>query len=112
MNWTRFWNRVTRSTDRQEANVEEELAFHAEMKTRELADQGIEAEAARDEAMRALGNLTLVREQVRETWSFTWLTDAGTGLSIRGAQPRCRALVYRRSGAGARARYRCECHLL
>ena len=40
MNWARFWNRLTRNADRQHAEVEEELAFHAEMKARELAGQG------------------------------------------------------------------------
>src|SRR5688572_23047917 len=46
------------------------------MKARELAASGITEESAREEAIRSLGNLTLVREQVRGTWSFTWLTDA------------------------------------
>jgi predicted permease len=76
MNWTRLWNRLTGNARRQEAETDEEVAFHVDMKTRELVAQGISEEAARNEALRSLGNLTLVREDVREAWSFSWLTDA------------------------------------
>ncbi len=76
MNWTRFWNRLTGRPAREEASFDEEVAFHAEMKARELTAAGLNEETARGEARRALGNVTLAREQVREAWSFPWLADA------------------------------------
>jgi predicted permease len=76
MNWKRLWNRLTGNVNRQQAELDEELAFHAQMRERELAAGGISEESAREEARRSLGNLTLVREQVREAWSFAWFTDA------------------------------------
>jgi hypothetical protein len=53
-----------------EAELDEELAFHHEMKRREFALKGIRASGAVD---RALGNLTLVREESREVWIWRWL---------------------------------------
>ncbi|MCC6540422.1 MAG: ABC transporter permease [Bryobacterales bacterium] len=76
MNWTRIWNRLTGRPAQEAAAFDEEYAFHLDMKTRELEAAGLAPEAARREARRGLGNVTLAREQVRETWSFAWLTDA------------------------------------
>ena len=53
-----------------DAELDEELAFHQEMKRRELAVQGNCASGAVE---RALGNLTLVREESREVWIWRWL---------------------------------------
>src|SRR5262245_41878996 len=41
--------------------VDEELAFHLEMRTRELVERGMDPSAARDEALRRIGNLSRVR---------------------------------------------------
>jgi hypothetical protein len=48
MNWQRFWNRLTGSARRQEAEADEEVAFHAEMKARELVASGLSDDAARE----------------------------------------------------------------
>jgi putative ABC transport system permease protein len=53
-----------------EAELDEELHFHAEMKQRELALQDIHAFGA---VQRQLGNLTLAREESREVWIWPWL---------------------------------------
>lgn len=91
MNWTRLWNRLTGRPSQQEAEFDEEVAFHVDMKARELAASGMDEESARTQARRAIGNVTLAREQVRETWSFVWLADAWQDLryGARGmaAQP-------------------------
>jgi predicted permease len=46
----------------------EELAYHRELKERELIRNGMSPEAARDEARRAMGNETLMRENARAVW--------------------------------------------
>src|SRR3954465_14405084 len=46
----------------------EELAHHRELKERELLRLGNSPTAARDEARRAMGNETLMRENARAVW--------------------------------------------
>src|SRR5215510_14201527 len=41
--------------------VDEEIAFHVEMRTRELVDRGVDPRAAREEALRRFGNLARTR---------------------------------------------------
>jgi predicted permease len=53
---------------RAEADLEEELAFHHAMKAREFEETGIERPEARRRAVAALGNTTLVHDQVRDVW--------------------------------------------
>jgi putative ABC transport system permease protein len=76
MTFTSLWKRLAGRRDREAAELDDELAFHAEMKARELTRLGMSAEAANAEAVRSLGNTTLVREQVREVWSLPYLADA------------------------------------
>ena len=58
--------------DRQE-RVDDELQFHLEMKRRELEGRGLERAAAATAARRALGNLPLTRDHVRDVWIAPWL---------------------------------------
>ncbi len=46
--------------------VDDELAFHIEMRTRELVERGMTPAAARREAERRFGNVARVRETCRE----------------------------------------------
>ncbi|HEY7290331.1 MAG TPA: ABC transporter permease [Vicinamibacterales bacterium] len=50
---------------RVEDEVDEELAFHLEMRTRELQERGLSARDARSEAWRRLGNLDHMRASLR-----------------------------------------------
>ncbi len=50
-----------------ERELDEELAFHLEMRTRELIAQGFSPEAARAEAERRFGNLAAARADIRRT---------------------------------------------
>jgi predicted permease len=59
-----------RSTRRQ---IDEELQFHLEHQIAQNLAAGMSPEQARLAAMRTFGNQSIVTEQVRETWSFTWL---------------------------------------
>ena len=54
-------------------DLAEELRVHEEMKRDELMAAGIAAADARAEARRALGNVTLMREDARLVWIAPWL---------------------------------------
>jgi putative ABC transport system permease protein len=49
-----------------DVEVDEEIAFHVEMRTRELVDGGMEPKAAREAALRRLGDVTSVRRSMVE----------------------------------------------
>ena len=51
----------------------EELRVHEEMKREELLGAGVAAEETRGAARRALGNITLMREDARRVWIAPWL---------------------------------------
>ncbi len=76
MSW-RFWQPALRR------EVEEEIAFHLEMRTRDLITDGFSPEAARLEARRRLGDidamrrhlLTLGRERNRTMHRTEWLAE-------------------------------------
>jgi predicted permease len=60
MRWWRFKER--------NADLERELRSDLELEEEEQRDNGLPAEEARFAARRAFGNLTMIREQTRETW--------------------------------------------
>ncbi len=83
------WGRKGRKGWRDE--VDEELAFHLEMRRRSLQEQGLSEEAADREARRRFGPVRPIRdacvevnrrEEVRRMWSGMW---SGTGLDVRVA---------------------------
>jgi putative ABC transport system permease protein len=55
------------------ARLDDELRDHLERQVAENIAAGMSAEEARYAALRAFGNTALVREQVRNAWSWTWL---------------------------------------
>ena len=55
------------------ADLAEELRLHEEMKREELAAMGLSADDARAAARRAMGNVTLMREDARRVWIGRWL---------------------------------------
>jgi predicted permease len=56
--------------DRFDRELDEEMRFHIEMKTRENLEAGASSEEARYAAQRTFGNLTLLREVSRDMWGF------------------------------------------
>lgn len=58
-----------------DADLAEELAFHREMKQRELEGEGMRSDAAAAASQRALGNATLAREDARAVWIWRWIDD-------------------------------------
>lgn len=71
-----------------EADLDEELRFHIERQTDEFIRQGMTAEDARRETLRQFGGVEVVREQVRDTQQFVWLSDLwrDTRLAVRMLQ--------------------------
>ncbi len=47
-------------------DVDDEIAFHVEMRTQELIDEGMAAHTAREEALRLFGNVEGIRRQCEE----------------------------------------------
>ena len=62
--------------DRHERELDDELRFHLEMKRQELESRGLDRAAAAIAARRALGNLPLTRDHVRDVWIAPWLQGA------------------------------------
>jgi putative ABC transport system permease protein len=61
---------------RLEADLAEELDFHRDMKQRDLEAGGLRPTEAALAARRALGNVHLARDNVRDVWIWPWLQDA------------------------------------
>ena len=58
-----------------EAELREELRFHLEEEAGQRQEDGLAADEARFAARRELGNLTLVEEDTRAAWGWTWLEE-------------------------------------
>jgi predicted permease len=58
---------------RVERDIDDELAFHLAMRQEEEVRREIHPTEASLASRRRFGNLTLVREQSRDAWLFTWL---------------------------------------
>jgi putative ABC transport system permease protein len=69
--WLRAKNLLKRK--QLDRDLQEELAFHLEMREAQCRANGIDAEEARYAARRQLGNTTRLQEIVREMWTFASL---------------------------------------
>jgi predicted permease len=56
-----------------QAELEEEMRLHLELRAQEHAENGLGAEAARRMAYRRFGNPTVIREESYMTWGWGWL---------------------------------------
>jgi predicted permease len=73
--WRRLVSWIKR--ERLESDLDDELRFHLEMRALDNMTSGMSDDEARHAARRAFGNLTLVREETRAMWGFTWLERLG-----------------------------------
>jgi len=71
----RWWQIRKRNED-----LERELRSDLELEEEEQRENGVSADEARYAALRAFGNPTLIREQTRATWSWSWLEFVGHDL--------------------------------
>jgi len=53
--------------------LKEEIDDHVRMKQKDLADEGMPPNEARNAARREFGNALLLRERSRDAWGFRWL---------------------------------------
>ena len=70
--------------DRPARELDDELRFHLEMKRQELESRGLDAAAAATAARRALGNLPLTRDHVRDVWIAPWLQSVVQDVRFAG----------------------------
>jgi putative ABC transport system permease protein len=70
-----WWLKVKALAKRRrlERDLEEELQFHLAKRAEKNRVLGLGAEDARVAARRRFGNVTLVKEDSREMWTFTWI---------------------------------------
>ena len=58
-------------------DLDQEIREHIELATQENIDRGMTPTEARYAALRKFGNVTRVKEDVREVWSTVWLEQLG-----------------------------------
>jgi len=70
-----LWRRLRMLFHRRQfqAELEEEMRLHLELRAQEHAENGLDAEAARRTAYRRFGNPTLIGEKSYMTWGWGWL---------------------------------------
>jgi predicted permease len=62
-----------RRRERMMEDLDRDIREHIAMETQDNLDRGMPSEEARYAAMRKFGNVTRVREEARDVWSFVWL---------------------------------------
>src|SRR5216684_4477202 len=65
---------------KRDADLERELRSDLELEEEEQRQGGISGDEARHAALRAFGNPTLIREQTRAIWSWSWLESLARDL--------------------------------
>ncbi len=88
-----FWRR----RKEREQELARELRSHLELETEEQRERGLAVEEAHYAARRAFGNATLIKEEVRQLWSWSWLEalkqDASYALRAFARTPGFAAIV-------------------
>lgn len=79
----RFWQIGKRNAD-----LERELRSDLELEEEEQRDNGLSPDEARHAARRALGNMTLIREQTHEAWGWAFLEHLWQDLRYAARQLR------------------------
>jgi predicted permease len=72
LNRLRRWQRV-RQFDR---DLAEEMETHRALRQAQLEDAGLTSREAESASRRALGNVTLAKEDARDVWTVRWLDEA------------------------------------
>src|SRR5947209_8078856 len=60
--------------------LDDEIQFHLDQQISENMAAGMSHEEARYAAMRAFGNPTVLKEETRDTWGWTWLEQIAQDL--------------------------------
>src|SRR6202790_4850389 len=93
--WRRILDQLRGRRVQQDADLDRELRTHLDLEAEEKQEAGMSSEEASYAAHRAFGNTTLVTEDVRELWRWTWLErliqDSRFGLGDIPKRPGLRA---------------------
>jgi macrolide transport system ATP-binding/permease protein len=65
---------------RREEDLRREIEANLDLEAEEQREEGVAPDEARYAARRAFGNTTLITEEVRESWGWTWLERLGQDL--------------------------------
>src|SRR5215469_4786401 len=78
----RFWLRLQTLFRRERAaeRLDDEFQFHLEQQIAENIAAGMTREEACHAAMRAFGNSSLLKEETRDAWGWTWLEQFASDL--------------------------------
>ncbi|HXW90398.1 MAG TPA: ABC transporter permease [Terriglobales bacterium] len=94
MNWLReLARRLRMLVDRRQfdADLEEEMSLHLEMRQQQQIEAGMTAAEARYAALRRFGNRTLLAEKSHSAWGWRWfedlVQDAAYGLRLLNRNP-------------------------
>ena len=72
-------------------DLDQDIRDHIAIETQENIERGMSPDEARTWALRKFGNVTRVKEETREVWSFTWLeqfwADVCFGIRALGKHP-------------------------
>jgi predicted permease len=76
--WTEFTRRLAMQLRgrRFDADLEEEMRLHRELREREQIEAGLPPEEARYAARRRFGNDLVLREESRDMWGWSWLENS------------------------------------
>src|SRR5580704_8784815 len=64
-----------RRRKRMTEDLDQDIREHIAMETQENIERGMSPKEARYAAVRKFGNVTRVKEDTREVWSFVWLEE-------------------------------------
>src|SRR5208337_3933162 len=85
------WGSLLGRRKRMMEDLDQYIRDYIERETEENIERGMPSEEARYAALRKFGNVTRVREQAREVWSFVWLEqlwrDVRFGLRMLAKNP-------------------------
>ena len=70
-----LWDQLFRRRKRMMQNLDQDIRDYIERETQDNIERGMSPEEAHYAALRRFGNVTQIKEETREVWSFVWLEE-------------------------------------